>query len=235
MRRPPGAIQPRRALVTTTPPRYPTIAPMIRPPTRSTSAAMPGDDAVSSMTPSPITVAAAAMSAVTTGVAMPSLRPLSTFKRAPDRLRQGLVAHDAGAQGRVGGGQHGAQQRGELPRQVGEQRGGEPDADGEGERQPDGEQAGREAGAVAEVPRVDPGGVGEQEQREGDLGQPVHGVRLDRDVDDGPRSVAQQESRGDEHDRSGHVEPLEPTRDHRPGEQEDDERDQGTGGHAAPP
>jgi hypothetical protein len=148
-------------------------------------------------------------------------------------LRQGLVAHDAGAQGRVSGGEHGSQQRGELPGQIGEQRGGESRAGREGQWQADGEQADREAGVVAEVPQVDPCRVGEQEQREGDLGEPVHGVRLDRDVGDGPPSVAQQESRGDEHDRSGHVEPLEPTRDHRPGEQEDHDRDQGIRAHAS--
>ena len=81
---------------------------------------------MSSMAPTPITVAAAAMSAVTTGVAMPSLRPLSTFSERRMDCGQRLVGHDAGAQRGIGGGQHGAEQRGQLPRQVGEQRRGEP-------------------------------------------------------------------------------------------------------------
>ena len=45
-------------------------------------------------------------------------------------------------------------------------------------------------------------------------------------------SVAQQQPGGDEHDRTGHVEPLEPARQHRPREEEDDEGDQGAGAHA---
>ena len=85
---------------------------------------------------------------------------------------------------------------------------------------------------MAEVVGVDPCGVGEQEQSEGDLGQSVHGIRLDRQVDDGPGSVAQEESGGDEHDRAGHVEPLDPSGHQRPTEQEDDEGQQRAGGHA---
>ena len=235
MRRPPGAIQPcGPGRVTTTPPRYPTSAPMTTPPSRSTSAPVPGvrrrvlDDA----DPEHGRRGRDEGGDDRGGDAV--VEAALHVQRAPDGLGQGLVGHHAGAQRGVGGSEHRAEQSGQLPRQVGEQRRGEPGPEREGERQADGEQAGREPGVAAEVLRVDPGGVGEQEQREGDLGQPVHRVRLDRDVDHRPRSVAQQQPSGDEHDRSGHVEPLESAREHRPAEQEDDEGDQGARAHECP-
>ena len=69
-------------------------------------------------TPTPITVAAPAMSAVTTGVAMPSLSPLSTFSERRMDCGQRIVGHDAGAERGVGRCQHCAQQCRQLPRQI---------------------------------------------------------------------------------------------------------------------
>ena len=171
---------------------------------------------MSSMAPTPSTVAAAAMRAVTAGVAMPSLRPLSTFSER--RMDAGSDSSDTtlALSAASVGAKHGAEQGGQLPRQVGQQRRSEPGTERERERQSDGEQAGREPGVAAEVLRVDPGGVGEQEQREGDLGQSVHRVRLDRDRRPPPRvrcrgAARRRRTRSDRSHRAVRAGPTAPT------------------------
>ena len=176
-------------------------------------------------------VAAAAMNAVTAGVAIPSLRPLSTFSER--RMERGSDSSDttlalsAASVGAKTAPSKAASSHGRSVRSIAAR----PAPSREREGQSDGEQAGRQPSVAAEVLRIDPGGVREQEECEGDFGQSVHRVRLDRDLSHRPGSVAEEHTCGDEHDRTGHIEPFQAARQHRPPEEEEDEGDQSPRAH----
>ena len=87
---------------------------------------------------------------------------------------------------------------------------------------------------MAEVVGIDPCGVGEQEQREGDLGQSVHGMRSIA-----TSTTAQGPLHRNSPAATNTIGPVTSSRSTRPDtsdqhEQEDDEGDQCAGGHADP-
>ena len=125
------------------------------------------------------------MSAVTIGVAMPSLRPLSTLSER--RMLSGsdssetTAALSAASVGASTAPSSAASSHGRSAKSAA----ASPKPDGDREGESDGEQPDRETGVAAKVPGVHPGGVGEQDEDQGDLGELVNHLGLDRDVHDG--------------------------------------------------
>ena len=175
------------------PPTSPTPAPTPAPMSRSPAA--PSTDVEWTIS----VVTAPARNRFTNGVAMPSLSPLSTLSRR--RIRLGIRASSmmAGPEGRIGGGHDGSDggrhpQRDARDEAEGHRR---PEADGQG--QPDGQEPDGQAEVVTELVDVDPRGVGEEDQRQGDLGQRPDGRRVGIEVDEGQGSVGDDQA----HDHKG--------------------------------
>ena len=126
------------------------------------------------------------------------------------------VLHDGRPEGRVGGGHDGTDGGRHPQRDAGDEAEGQrrPEADGQG--QPDGQEADGQADVVSEFVDVDPRGVGEQDERQGDLGQRPHGRRVGIEVDEGQRTVGDDQAHDDEGDGRGDEQPLRPGRDQRP-------------------
>ncbi len=172
------------------------------------------------------------MSAVTTGVAIPSLRPLSTFKER--RIDCGSDASDttlalsAASVGASTAPNRAASSHGRSVKSSALSP--NPIANVSG-RPMARSRVGRPA-LCRRSWRLTRERVSEQQQGQRDFRQSVDGTRLDRDVDPGPGSVAQHQAGDNEHDRSGDIESLQPARQQRPADQQCGQRDQRVGVHA---
>jgi len=163
------------------------------------------------------------MATVTTGVAMPSLSPLSTFRTR--RTRSGRVGHHRRAERGVRGCERSAHQQRDPDAHAGEQRRRQQRPGGDGERQPHREQAGVETQVGAQVWQPNPGRIGEQNPDQGDLGDDLDGLVRELRLDD-VGHLGEDEPYGDEHDRRAEVGTSEPRREKPPGEnKQGDQRD----------
>ena len=126
---------------------------------------------------------------LTNGVAMPSLRPLSTFSSR--RIRFGIrgssmiVAPSAASVGATMAPTVAATQS-EMPG-ITPKAAAVPEADGE--READGQKPDRQTQVRAELVDVDPGGIGEQHQGQRDLGQRLDRLGMGAEVDEGQWAV----------------------------------------------
>ena len=208
-----AAVPRRRASCSSHPPAAPTAAPTPAPMSSST-AALPGPSALSR----PAAAAAPAIATMTTGVAMPSLRPLSTV--ISWRIRDGtagLVTTGTPECG-VGRGQRRADEQGQPEPELGEEPGGQGPPEHDRQGQADAQQPHVAAHVPAQLLERQAGGVGEEHPHQGDLDQRGDTLRGRRAMDQpGP---GQGRADSGEHDRSGQVRLLQPRRHQRPREQE---------------
>ena len=205
---------------------------MATPPARSASAPTPGPDAVSSMAPAPSTVAAAAMSAVTAGVAIPSLRPLSTFSER--RMERGSDSSDttlALSAASVGAKTAPSKAASSHGRSVSSAAASPaPSANVRGSPT-----ASKRVGSPA-WRRRSCGSIraASANRRSARVTSASRCTECDSTaISPTAQDPLQRSSTcGDEHDRTGHIEPFQAARQHRPREQEDEEGDQSAGAHA---
>ena len=129
-----------------------------------------------------------------------------------------LVAHDGGAQGGVGRGDDGADGGGQPEAARAEEERGNPGPGADGEGEADAEQARRECGIGPQGPDVDPGGIGEEHEGEGDFRQRADRRGMQVDVDQRRRPMGDGQAEEDEGDRGGDVPALQAGRDETPDE-----------------
>ena len=128
------------------------------------------------------------------------------------------VPHDGGPERGVGRGDDGADGGGHPQPVAAEEERGSPGPGPDGERQADAEEPGRQRGVGPQGADVDPGGVGEEHQGEGDLRQRADRRRVQVDVDERGRPVRHDHPEEDEGDRGGHVPAFQARRDEAPDE-----------------
>ena len=160
-----------------------------------------------------VSATAPAMKKLTNGVAMPSFSPLSTFRMR--RIRAGTCSSSttwAPSAASVGAtaaaitaAAHGSRSGKSTHRQG--------RAEGDGERQPDEQQAQLDAGVVAQHADVHPGRVREEQQRQRHLGEVPERLGVNVDVDHRHWVVGEHEPDDHECDRRADVERLELGRD----------------------
>ena len=109
------------------------------------------------------------------GVAIPSLRPLSTLNVRRIRTER-PVGDDRQAECRVGGREDGGEQRGRRPLDTGENEMSHQRARRNREWQPHEKQPGGQAGVALDVTQPDRGGTGEQQQGQRQLGDGEDGL-----------------------------------------------------------
>ena len=123
----------------------------------------------------------------------PVVEPTLDVQRPPDAHRHPRVVEDREAECRVRRRQDGAQQAGEGQALCRQQDQGNGCAEGDGQQQADREQARREPRIVAHLFKFQRRGIGEEQQRQGELGQPLDLFGLRRDGQDARAARSQQE------------------------------------------
>ena len=176
----------------------------------------------------PASVSAIAIAMKNSGTHSPSLRPLSTLR--PWRIRDGTRSSETTAwpsaasvhASTIASTQRlrEARCRARRPRR---QRPGD-----DRERQADPEQRTGTANSLAQRPQRDPRRVGEQHERQRDLGEQLHLLALDLEVEQ-PEHRPDEQAGGREEHRARDVQPLQPPRDRRVGDQQRRDRRQGPG------
>ena len=179
----------------------------------SSTAALPGPSALSR----PAAAAAPAIASMTTGVAMPSLRPLSTV--ISWRIRDGtagFVTTGIPSAASVGASAAPTRRASHEP-ELGEEPGGQGPPEHNRQRQADSQQPHVAAHVPAQLLERQAGGVGEEHPHQGDLDNRGDSRRGRRAIDQpGP---GQGRADSGEHDGSGQVRLLQPRRNQRPREQ----------------
>ena len=159
------------------PPASPRTTPAARPMRKSPAAA------ISQPSPPVASAPASATPRNTNGVAIPSLRPPSTFSSRRTRGRHRGVRHHGMPERCIGGSQRGADDQRDARRGAREQQEGREAPQRDRQQQADGQQSRDWLGVLAQRPDPDRGGVREEQQREGHLGEDLErlGLGLQRD------------------------------------------------------
>jgi hypothetical protein len=145
------------------------------------------------------------------------LRPLSTFN--PCRIRDGtLVGDDRLAERGVGAREHDREHERLDEADAGQQADPGERAEDDRERQPNPEQPGRYRELLAQSRERDPGGIGEEHERQRRLREQLDWLAADTQVDQAQYRAGEQ-ARGGKEDRRRNERPLQPTGDGREGEQ----------------
>jgi hypothetical protein len=145
---------------------------------------------------------------------------------APESRRDALVVDDLHAERSVRRRQRGPDEAGERPRQRVEHETGDHATERDRERQADPEQPHRQRQVTTQLRQIDARRIGEQHQRQRQLGEEMDGVHLDIDRHRTPVGIGHDVADGDEDERSGDAVATEQAgqRGPREDQQGDDER-----------
>ena len=160
-------------------------------------------------------------------------------QRATDPPGHLGVVGDGSAERGIGGRDRRGDDRCHHGRQVGEDEQGRPDPEGDGEREADHQEPKWDTGIDAQLSGSHGGGVGEQQQGEGDLRQQQQGAAVDADVHHREGRVGEHEAERHERDRRRDAQPFQPRGEQAPQDQSrrdhDEQLEVGTVLHLRPP
>ena len=166
----------------------------------------------------PSAAAAPAIATRTTGVTMPSLRPLSTVIEPAHPGRDRGIGHEgAPSAASVGASAAPTSSASQTPSPPASAGGQAPSPASTVSGSAEAEQPHVDGAVRAQVVQRHPGGVGEQHPHQGDLGEELQDLGLDLRVQRG--HVRQHDAHGDEDDRRGEVRALQSCRERAPAEE----------------
>jgi hypothetical protein len=143
---------------------------------------------------------------------MPSLKAALHAEVFPDRRRHQRIGDHLLPQGRIGGGQHHRKDGHLHELEIGKQDGSHHDPQQDRQRQAERQQPNGQAGVPPQHGQVGVGGVSEQDQGQGELGDHLQVLRCGPDAQPAQDGRAQQHSQNEEHEGTGQGRTPQPCR-----------------------